>query len=245
MVSAIQRMDTLYHLAKAEIAQFSQRSGLSYAAMAKRSGMGPVLLQGLSDPETWSPTLKTVRRIYQAFHDHEDWPGRDAGLWKETSGEDGSLLRRVYPDWESTPFFDEMIATWRAAKDGTATADAFKQFDNTSVIRVENEDPFDFVVVIHARQAAAWTRGSFEGRRIRDLDRPGFYLEAFATDLLNVRARQEPVLTEVVWSTDTMPTYSQFWRLILPMEPYLVSCLHIIQSGVAAELEQAENAASR
>ena len=234
MVSAIERMDTLYHLAKSEVALFSRRSGLGYAAMAKRSGIAPVSLRGLVDPDTWSPTLKTLNRVYEAFHDHDDWPGRDAGLWRETSGDDGSMLRRVYRDYER-PFFADIIATWKSVKGTGSGPEVFDRFDTVSIIEAGAEAPDDFIVVTHARQSKGWTPVDFEGRRIADLKRPAFYLDAYILDLLDVKVRREPVLSEVVWSNTTIPNAGFFWRLILPFGCFLVSCVHVAQAGLPAE----------
>lgn len=221
---------------KYNAAEYSARSGRTPTSMANNARPQRItekLLRGLREPETWDVSYKTLSQIEAAYEDSEHWPGQGGAIWREVSGDDGYVLRRPIGNWRSDKFAD-VIDAWRQAREGGGSLEYFDDFDNVSIIDASADNPDHFLVYRHSRQSVRIHNGtSLSGVPILKSGRPPFYIDAYLSDLTGVKLRNEPELSELIWTPTANGKVAYFYRLILPFQPYLLSVLIVLRMTVS------------
>ena len=230
MTSTRSRVDGLRQVLKYDAAEFSRRAEKRPYTMAREAGIPDRLLRGLDDPRKWSPTLKTLFRVEEAFEQSEHWPGSGSSLWRETGTEQGFLIRRLQTNWRH-PNFQSVIDVWESVTDKQANLDDVLRFDGVTLVDVRSRDPREFRIERHSPDTVHATGTDNTGQYL-GTHRADFYRDALMSEYLWTKATGEPQLAEIVWAAEGTEAGAYFRRLVLPVEDRIVSVVEILRSGL-------------
>ncbi len=228
-----------WSLMRANALEFAKRTGRTAYAVSKEMNMSDALLRGYGvNGDRWHPSMKTLERMEEFYEGEPEWPMNDSAgqIWRTTRGVEGSMTRRLHQNHE-VELFSKHLAAWKRAKEHDYGIEAFDDFDDVSIIHAETKNPDEFFFKRLAPQTASVAGRDWTGEHLKDYDRPAYYKDAYFQDLCDVICRDRPTLSQLIWERLDQGSISYSFRLILPLQPYVLSCLWIL--GLETDLPTA------